>query len=31
MSTLDALLNRIDQDIGQSVERLIAIQRIASI
>jgi acetylornithine deacetylase/succinyl-diaminopimelate desuccinylase-like protein len=31
MSTLDAVLNRIDQDIDQSVERLFALLRIASI
>jgi acetylornithine deacetylase/succinyl-diaminopimelate desuccinylase-like protein len=31
MSTLDAVLNRIDQDIGQSVERLFALLRIPSI
>ena len=31
MSTLDAVLNRIDQDIDQSVERLFALLRIASV
>src|ERR1039458_1296239 len=31
MSTLDAVLARIDQDIDQSVERLFALLRIASI
>jgi len=31
MSTLDAVLSRIDQDIDQSVERLFALLRIASI
>lgn len=31
MSTLDAVLNRIDQDIDKSVERLFALLRIASI
>ncbi len=31
MSTLDAVLNRIDQDIDQSIERLFALLRIASI
>jgi acetylornithine deacetylase/succinyl-diaminopimelate desuccinylase-like protein len=31
MSTLDAVLNRIDQDIDSSVERLFALLRIASI
>jgi acetylornithine deacetylase/succinyl-diaminopimelate desuccinylase-like protein len=31
MSTLDAVLSRIDQDIGNSVERLFALLRIASI
>lgn len=31
MSTLDAVLSRIDQDINQSVERLFALLRIASI
>ena len=30
MSTLDAVLSRIDQDIDQSVERLFALLRIAS-
>src|SRR5689334_24422601 len=31
MSTLDAVLNRVDQDIDQSVERLFALLRIASV
>jgi acetylornithine deacetylase/succinyl-diaminopimelate desuccinylase-like protein len=31
MSTLDAVLSRIDQDIDQSVERLFALLRIASV
>jgi acetylornithine deacetylase/succinyl-diaminopimelate desuccinylase-like protein len=31
MKTLDAVLNRIDQDIDQSVERLFALLRIASV
>ena len=31
MSTLDAVLSRIDQDIGHSVDRLFALLRIASI
>ena len=31
MSTLDAVLTRIDQDIDQSVERLFALLRIASV
>jgi acetylornithine deacetylase/succinyl-diaminopimelate desuccinylase-like protein len=31
MSTLEAVLNRIDQDIDQSVERLFALLRIASV
>jgi acetylornithine deacetylase/succinyl-diaminopimelate desuccinylase-like protein len=31
MSTLDAVLNRIDQDIDRSVERLFALLRIASV
>jgi len=31
MSTLDAVLHRIDQDIGQSLERLFALLRIASV
>ena len=31
MSTLDAVLSRIDRDIGNSVERLFALLRIASI
>jgi acetylornithine deacetylase/succinyl-diaminopimelate desuccinylase-like protein len=31
MSTLDAVLSRIDQDIGDSVERLFALLRIASV
>jgi acetylornithine deacetylase/succinyl-diaminopimelate desuccinylase-like protein len=31
MKSLDAVLNRIDQDIGQSVERLFALLRIASV
>ena len=31
MSTLDAVLNRIDQDIEQSIERLFALLRIASV
>ena len=31
MSSLDAVLGRIDQDIDQSVERLFALLRIASV
>jgi len=31
MTTLDAILNRIDQDLDQSVERLFALLRIASV
>ena len=31
MSTLDAVLNRIDQDIDASTERLFALLRIASV
>src|SRR5579872_6851558 len=31
MNTLDAVLNRIDQDIDQSLERLFALLRIASV
>ena len=31
MSTLDAVLDRIDQDLDQSVERLFALLRIASV
>ena len=31
MSTLDAVLSRIDQDIDQSLERLFALLRIASV
>ena len=31
MKTLDAVLNRIDQDIDQSIERLFALLRIQSV